>query len=785
MRRANFWTLLIMLAIVLLAAGLRFYRLDAQSLWNDEGTSAALALRDLGTIARNAADDIHPPLYYWLLALWVRLFGTSEFALRSLSALLGVGVVALTMRLAQRWFNTQTALLVGLLAAAAPLAVYYAQEARMYMPVTFFGLAAILALTRVLPVGAEPRSLRPGPLLGYGLATLAMLYTHYYGATLLLAHNLAFLVWLALRRELRRTAWRHLGLWALTQLTILACYAPWLAYAWHTIRHWPSISAPFTLAELILRLAQALPLGITVPTTRWTLAIGVSLAALAAVGLARPAREHAEGRTSWWPAIATGLYAAVPLGLMYAASLRRPMYNPKFLLLATPGYLLLLARGIEVLADVAARRGGHWLGRVTLALAALATLVPMSWSLSQLYSNPAYARDDYRGIVAYISAVAGPRDALLVNAPAQVETVEYYYDGAWPVYPLPRSRPADRAATEAELAALLTQHERLYGIVWATDESDPEGIIEGYLDRHAFKTLDAWHGNVRLVVYTSARQAPAEPSVPSSYRLGEDIVLDGYALLTPEPTPGDAVQVTLFWRAERALAERLKVFVHLVDAHGHIVGQHDGEPAGGSQPTDSWAPGEMVRDNHGILVQPGTPPGPLTLRVGLYDPVTSARLPVAIGASSAGSAVPGDAIDLATVALAAPATPLPIEAFDVETRVERRLDGTQVLGYSLYPLGLRHESRRTLRPGEAAELVLYTRSTASTDAPLQVSLERRDVPLAAITLADISAGLPDEHIARTVQQLAIPADAAPGRYRLTIRDAAGQAVLLGTITVSP
>ena len=46
-------------AILLLALGLRFYRLDAQSLWNDEGTSVALAQRDLLTsleVNRRAFD---------------------------------------------------------------------------------------------------------------------------------------------------------------------------------------------------------------------------------------------------------------------------------------------------------------------------------------------------------------------------------------------------------------------------------------------------------------------------------------------------------------------------------------------------------------------------------------------------------------------------------------------------------------------------------------------------------------------------------------------------------
>ena len=43
-KRQLSWATLAALALLLLAAGLRFYRLSAQSLWNDEGTSAALAL---------------------------------------------------------------------------------------------------------------------------------------------------------------------------------------------------------------------------------------------------------------------------------------------------------------------------------------------------------------------------------------------------------------------------------------------------------------------------------------------------------------------------------------------------------------------------------------------------------------------------------------------------------------------------------------------------------------------------------------------------------------------
>ena len=78
--------------ILLLAAGLRFHRIDAQSLWYDEGNSARIAERSIQLILEGAAGDIHPPLYYLLLSLWRSVFGASETALRGLSAVSGIGL---------------------------------------------------------------------------------------------------------------------------------------------------------------------------------------------------------------------------------------------------------------------------------------------------------------------------------------------------------------------------------------------------------------------------------------------------------------------------------------------------------------------------------------------------------------------------------------------------------------------------------------------------------------------------------------------------------------------
>ncbi len=142
-RRDTGLIFLLLLLVLAVAAGLRFYNLDGQSLWSDEGNSVALAARPFAQIARDAANDIHPPLYYFLLRIWTRIFGTTEVALRSLSALLGVLLVLATAELGRRIFSRVTGLTAGILAAAAPFQVYYSQEVRMYI---LLALEAALAL---------------------------------------------------------------------------------------------------------------------------------------------------------------------------------------------------------------------------------------------------------------------------------------------------------------------------------------------------------------------------------------------------------------------------------------------------------------------------------------------------------------------------------------------------------------------------------------------------------------------------------------------------------------
>jgi mannosyltransferase len=608
--------------ILLVATILRLYCLTGQSFWADEGNSISLAQRSLALVARGAAYDIHPPLYYYLLWGWVRIFGDGEFAVRALSAVLGVALVYVVWLLGCRLGDRRVGLVAGFLAAISPYQVYYSQEARMYILAALLAALSVYFFGRLLEDASHGRA--AGFLLpaSWVLVTALGLYTHYSFPVIVLMENVAFILWLGLTWQ-RGQVWRRLMSWAGLQLAVLALYAPWLPIAYRQVTSWPALSpahSPGFIAGEALRL---LSLGETVEPggiTNWLL---TGFVVLFLLGLFPGKRDKVATPHPLSAVLLPALYTVTPALMMIALSLAgRPAYRPKFFLVASPAFCIVLARGVLALRGLRTR----WL-RVGWAVAAVVFVGATSLvSLRNYYFDPRYARDDYRGILQTISAMERPGDAILLNAPNQWEVVHYYYRGDAPLYPLARRRPLDPEQTTASLEEILARHDRLFVLYWATDESDPTRFIETWLDAHTYKALDAWYGRVRLAIYAVPRAATAADMRPLDVQLGQAIALRGYALLSESVAAGNILQLTLFWEALEIPPARYKVFVQVLDAQDNIVGQHDGEPGGGLHLTINWKPGERITDNYGVLIRADTPPGRYRLMVGMYDLFTSDRL---------------------------------------------------------------------------------------------------------------------------------------------------------------
>jgi 4-amino-4-deoxy-L-arabinose transferase-like glycosyltransferase len=260
---------------VLVALGVGFFvrvnEIAAQSLWNDEGTSVALARTSAQAIVNAAAHDIHPPLYYLLLSGWIQAAGAGEFAVRFLSLLAGVMLIAVTFRIARDFFDQDVAVIAAVLSALNPFQTYYSQETRMYIWVALFAALSVWAMVSMLK---PPFELHPAPLATrirrrtvllvlYGVFTLAALYTNYYAFTLVVFENLAFLVWLAWALRARRPRPGHaIAFWFAAQVAIGLAYLPWLDFARQGLLSWPGISEPMSLPEMGWRVVSAFATGI-------------------------------------------------------------------------------------------------------------------------------------------------------------------------------------------------------------------------------------------------------------------------------------------------------------------------------------------------------------------------------------------------------------------------------------------------------------------------------------------------------------------------------------------
>jgi mannosyltransferase len=175
------------LTVLALVAG--FYRIGTKGLWLDEAFSAKYAQFGFSGLWQVVSkQDPNQGGYYLLLHLWVGVFGGSEPAVRSLSAVVGALAVPVAVLLGTRLFGRIVGLLGGLLLALNPFFVEYEQIARSY------SLLVLLLLISCLAFVAAVENPSRRTLLGYVLASALSFYMHYFAALILLVQFATILV---------------------------------------------------------------------------------------------------------------------------------------------------------------------------------------------------------------------------------------------------------------------------------------------------------------------------------------------------------------------------------------------------------------------------------------------------------------------------------------------------------------------------------------------------------------------------------------------------------------
>ena len=349
-------------ALTILGFALASYRLGTKSMWLDEATSAnhaRLGLGGLWTVL--SSTDPNMGLYYVLLHFWVRVFGYSEAAVRSMTVVLAGWSVPVMVLLGKRLFGRATGLLAGLLLAISPFFVQYEQTARSYALVVL--LVPLSSYFFVAELERPARATR----VAYVLSSSLAVYAHYFAAYVLLA-QLATL--LAVKRRGSLT-----GGWLIAAAAVAGLCAPEVVFAFRAGPgkvSWLQAPTVRTLAHLPSELAGGI-------------ALAVVLIVLVCYGFARAAADRREWQVGFLAA-----WLAIPVILDFAVStIVQPLFLDYYLIVVLPPFLLLAAAGVARLPRRAAQ------AIVLGPLVVLSAVGVRHW-----YAAP--ATENYRGAARYI-----------------------------------------------------------------------------------------------------------------------------------------------------------------------------------------------------------------------------------------------------------------------------------------------------------------------------------------------------------------------------------------------
>jgi uncharacterized membrane protein len=465
---------------------LSLFRIEYQSLWLDEVLSVQNSAPGGSISSPTLWLRGQGPFYFVLLHLWDNLVAVpDEFSLRVLSVLLGGLALCITFLLGLRLFDRQTAGIASAFMATSPFFIWYSQEVRYVTLMMATSLLAMYCFWRATS------SNRFSWWLAYGFGVI-LAVAAFVSNLLLAALQGAFLLCSPPHRALLKK-------WISSQAMFLVVFLFWAnegqvsrldgygkrILAEITARN-DNVSSVDSSERLSTGGSKRFDL-VMIPYTFFSFTAGFSAgpslrelhSSQSLASLAPHARTiillstlfgclFFYGLVVLWRRADTGVsllltfWLTIPvLGTMGISAVSKMSYNVRYVAMAFPAYLFILAIGVS---------GYQRLGVRVSLLAAIFSLNAVS--LVNYYFNPIYSREDTRAAVRYIESAAGLRDVIVVAG--NPTTLRYYYKGNLPVVVLERSAKRDPMILSRRLGEIGKGHERLWLVMirpWEIDRS--------------------------------------------------------------------------------------------------------------------------------------------------------------------------------------------------------------------------------------------------------------------------------------------------------------------------
>lgn len=388
--------------LTLLALGLRLYSVGSQSLWFDEAYTVFVSRLPIADGWQYlVADGVHPPLYYWLIKLFL-YFGDSEVVLRMPSVLFGVLSVPAVYLLGLGWLGKKGALVSALLLTISPFSIWYSQEARMYAALAFFAII-IFGLYASLLI-----KLSNWRIVAFVIASSLAYLTHYFALLIPCVELVHIII------NLKRYP-RFIRSWTVMQVVSVLPLLLWLVVIGKRDGQFFGIGwiPQPDLIDLLYTLIN-FTVGYTTRLSpiHW-LVLAICLI-FVFIGL----------RYDWKfpPAKSlTIIWTFLPLVLIFVLSQMRPIYIDRFFILSQPAFLLLVGGGISFLKR----------NMMIISVITLFTVFVWGWTLIN-FGSERVEKEEWRQAGKHISQFEKPGELIVYRVLQIAIPFDYYYSGNLP-----------------------------------------------------------------------------------------------------------------------------------------------------------------------------------------------------------------------------------------------------------------------------------------------------------------------------------------------------------------
>lgn len=565
-----------MMLVLLLAAVLRINGINDQGLWGDEGWSVEFSENPSPQAVTLAlVPDLHPPLYFMLLAGWREVAGSDEIAMRLLATFAALITIATTARLTQ---NLTASLFAALVLAIADKHIVLSQEVRHY--------PAAIMLTALLSWWFFRYLRNPSrlSLLVYAVLLIACLYTHYYTGLIVVVQAVYVFV---TRHPLQWRVWRVMSISGLA-------FLPWAFVAVYQLQIRP---------EGIL---HSMPLNMDTLNFLFVDFLGrpvMLLGLLILLGL----WQFRQSENTY--IVYAGLWLGLPILITITVF---PVVT-----LITDRNLALILLPIALLAGFGAA-SFRPKGQLFLAVLVLANGLT---SLDSYYDRP-----PWREMAVYVAARYPAGEPVFMDVIGGDKALRYHLEQELPpeteIVSLNQVRIDQGIFFLGVWDQYLQQNDGFWIAYWVNEDREWDVVkpleAAGYVrtashrEYHLGNPID-WYHYDRL---------PRTDEILTRY----DSKMRLHRVKYPSSTSTNTLNVSLWWSTAEQLSVSYSISVFLLDDAGRLVAQHDGPPQDGAAPTLGWETDEIILDTHRVPLG-DVINGNYQLAVKVYDSATGAVLP--------------------------------------------------------------------------------------------------------------------------------------------------------------